>query len=243
MSGWENSSAWYDRLVGDEGHYYHVHVVLPGVLRLLQLKAGQRLVDVACGQGVLAKALRPEIDYVGLDAAPSLIKAAKKAQPKREFLVQDVSKPWKVEGTFQAGACILALQNIEHAKEMLLEAGRHIEGRFVIVLNHPYYRIPRQSMWGMDNKLQYRRVNRYMTPMAIPIQNQGETTVSYHTSLSTLTQWAKEAGFVIEVIEEWCSPKKSTGHYAAAENRAREEFPLFMTLVLSKEKLNLRPIA
>jgi len=41
----------------------------------------------------------------------------------------------------------------------------------VIVLNHPCFRIPRQSGWGIDekNKLQFRKVIKYMSPMEIPL--------------------------------------------------------------------------
>ena len=44
----------------------------------------------------------------------------------------------------------------------------------------------------------------------------------------------KEAGFFIELNEEWCSDKKSTGKMAKVENRCRSEFPLFLTFVAKK---------
>jgi hypothetical protein len=36
----------------------------------------------------------------------------------------------------------------------------------VLLLTHPCFRVPRQSGWGWDEqrKLQYRRVDRYLTP-------------------------------------------------------------------------------
>jgi hypothetical protein len=39
---------------------------------------------------------------------------------------------------------------------------------------------------------------------------------------------------VILVIDEWVSDKKSMGKCAAQENRARQEFPLFLTLIAQK---------
>ena len=41
-------------------------------------------------------------------------------------------------------------------------------------------------------------------------------------------------GFCIENIEEWISDKKSTGSKAYIEDKARKEFPLFMTIVARK---------
>jgi hypothetical protein len=43
-----------------------------------------------------------------------------------------------------------------------------------------------------------------------------------------------ENGLVIEKIEEWISPKKSTGKMAKIEDTARAEFPLFMALIIKK---------
>ena len=85
-------------------------------------------------------------------------------------------------------------------------------GKFVIILNHPCFRIPRQSGWGIEEekKLQYRRIDRYQTDMKIPIQanpskgNSSESTWSFHHPLSTYSKWIKSAGFQIESIDEWC---------------------------------------
>jgi hypothetical protein len=38
-------------------------------------------------------------------------------------------------------------------------------------------------------------------------------------------------------MEEWCSDKKSEGAAARMEDRARKEFPLFLTILASKVHL------
>lgn len=237
---WETSSSWYDKIVGDKGHYYHQHVIIPGVLKLLQLEAGHRLLDLACGQGVLARHLPKDIDYVGVDASPSLIKEAKK-KSSHLFVVGDVTKPLK-EGRFTHASVILALQNIEDGKAVLKTAAHHLDtsGKLILVLNHPCFRIPRQSSWGIDvaKKTQYRRIDRYLSPLKIPIQThpgkQSEETWSFHHPLSDYTKWLQETGFATEKIEEWTSDKKSTGTHARMENRSREEFPLFLSILARK---------
>jgi len=35
---WSNVADWYDQLVGDDGSEYHQHVILPGILRMLDMK-------------------------------------------------------------------------------------------------------------------------------------------------------------------------------------------------------------
>ncbi len=107
----------------------------------------------------------------------------------------------------------------------------------VLVLNHPAFRIPRQSGWGEHtNKIQYRYINRYLTPLEIPItmhpgQSQSAMTWSYHVPISFYAQALASAGLVIETIEEWTSDKQSEGKAARMENRARAEIPLFMAIV------------
>ncbi|MFA6361655.1 MAG: SAM-dependent methyltransferase, partial [Candidatus Shapirobacteria bacterium] len=54
-SSWQKVSKWYNQSVGDEGHYYHQHVIMPNLKRILNLKDNESLLDLACGQGVLER--------------------------------------------------------------------------------------------------------------------------------------------------------------------------------------------
>jgi ubiquinone/menaquinone biosynthesis C-methylase UbiE len=249
-TSWENVGGWYNGIVGDEGHYFHQRIILPGVLKLLGIDKNKdcALLDLACGQGVLARQLPINCHYTGIDISPTLIKAAKNTdkKPTHEFIVGDASKtlPLKKQD-FTHAAILLALQNIEDGDQVVMNAARHLQkgGKFVIVLNHPCFRIPRQSGWGIEEekKLQYRRIDRYQTDMKIPIQahpskgTSSATTWSFHHPLSTYSQWLKGAGFHIESIDEWCSDKTSTGKNAKMENRSREEFPLFMAITAVRQ--------
>lgn len=241
-TSWESSEEWYDKIVGKEGHFYHQEVVLPGVLKLLNFEgfSNPSLLDLACGQGVLARKLPKEIPYTGIDLSPSLIQAAKR-QGKGEFLVADICKPLPLkECAFTHATILLALQNVAFPDRALKHLSPHIQkgGELVIVLNHPCFRIPRQSGWEIDEKqgLQFRRINRYLSPMKIPIQmhpgsgKKSEQTWSFHYPLSYFSRWLSENGFAITHLEEWTSPKKSTGKRAKMENLARSEFPLFLAI-------------
>lgn len=250
-TSWEPVKKWYHSAVGEEGHYYHKHVILPGVMRLLSLDehANPSLLDLACGQGILARHLPENIPYIGIDASPSLIKEAKKSDPNsiHEYFVADVTKNLpKQKGLFTHATIILALQNIEKADLAIKNAAMHLQknGKLIIVLNHPCFRIPRQSSWHVDqeNKVQYRRIDRYLTSMKIPIQahpskaEKSPQTWTFHHPVSSYSNWLFDAGFCIEHLEEWCSDKVSTGAAAKMENRSRAEFPLFLTIVARKIK-------
>src|SRR5689334_14149183 len=76
-TGWDHLAAWYDGWVGDAGSRYHRAIAIPTTLDLLDLRPGERLLDVGCGQGVLAAAVaRTGAGYVGVDASPRMIATA-----------------------------------------------------------------------------------------------------------------------------------------------------------------------
>lgn len=244
---WESAEKWYESCVGEKGHYYHQSIIFPNVMKLLELSKEASLLDLGCGQGVLARQIPDKIIYYGVDSSKSLIDQAKKMTKKQsaQFFVADVSKAIPVEKKdFDCACFILSLQNMEHPDRALAVASKHlkINGKLLITLNHPCFRIPRQSNWGVDvnAKLQYRKINCYMTPQVIPIQthpgkgDRSSTTYSYHHPLSSYSSWLMAEGLSILKIEEWCSDKKSEGAKARMEDRARKEIPLFLTILAKK---------
>lgn len=249
---WQKVAPWYNKITeSGRGHYYHQHVVIPGVLKLLDLNPkslilNPKLLDIACGNGVLAQSLPKNIEYLGVDIAPSLIKEAERIDrnPKHKYLVADATKSLDTLSDFTHATIILALQNIIDPIAVLQNISKCIMtgGTLVIVLNHPAFRIPRQTAWGIDpdRKIQYRRIDKYMSPMDIPIRMnpsdpQSQQTMSYHFPISAYSKMLKDAGFVIEEVEEWTSDKESEGRAGRMENRSRNEIPLFMAIKAVKK--------
>lgn len=249
QTSWHQVGSWYNKTQGFKGSWYHQKIIIPGVLRLLQLKPGHSVLDLGCGQGVLARQLPKKVVYYGLDLAQSLLGFAqqKTLGPSSHFLKQDITRPFNLtKKDFTHAAIILTLQNTADPKMVLQNASDHltINGRLVIVLNHPCFRIPRQSSWEIDprNKMQYRRINRYLDELKIPInmhpgQKRGPITWSFHFPLRKLSEYLCFANFMIEKIEEWTSDKISQGKQAKMENFSRSQFPLFLTLCCRKVKL------
>lgn len=240
-TAWEKTGDWYDKIVGSGGHLYHKEVILPYLLPLL--KKRKSILDCACGQGILSRAVDKETGYVGLDLSRSLLKSAKE-RSKREFREQDICEPFSLGKTFSDVVCLLAFQNLEKPEGFIANANKHLEkgGRLIVVMNHPCFRIPRQSGWGVDEKkkMQYRKVEKYMSAMEIPLQahpsqkEASEIIRTFHHPLSAIVQMFAEGGFVITGMDELRSHKKSTGKNARMENRARTEFPLFLSVVAQK---------
>lgn len=245
-TSWQSVSSWYTKAVGESGHYFHQHVVIPATLRLLNLQPHNSLLDLACGQGILERHIPKDIEYVGIDIAPSLVKYAQEhAGPGHRFFIGDITKPLPTQKRdFTHAALLLALQNIEHPNLTLSQAADHLQqnGTLLLILNHPCFRIPRQSSWGIDpqNKTQYRRIDRYLSPLSVPITatpskgQRSAVTWSYHLPISAYAELLRKTGFMIETIEELGSDKVSVGTAAKMENRSRAEFPMFMAIVARK---------
>ncbi len=241
---WEAVASWYDSLATDQGTEYHQSVIIPGVMRLLGIQPDEKVLDLACGQGAVARALHAAGARVtGIDLSPQLVNLARQRSPRGiTYLVGDArSLPDLPTGAFDAAICVLALQNIDPVGPVFAEAARLLRpgGRLVSVFLHPAFRIPRQSgwRWNEENKLMVREVNRYLSPLKIPIdvrpfRSPGkQVTWTYHRPLQEYVNGLAGAGLLTDALEEWPSHRESQpGARARAENRARDEFPLFLAL-------------
>lgn len=246
-TSWQGSNRWYRKIVGEKGHYYHKNVIMPKLLEILKISKEDSVIDFGCGEGVLERNIDREVEYLGVDISPSMIDSARNRaiSKKHRFIVGDCVKRIDVGyRKFSIGTMVLAWQNVENPDRVIENGVNLIKkgGHLAIVLNHPCFRIPRVSAWGVDinRKLQYRRIDNYMSKQRIPIRtnpgsgNGSKLTWSFHLPLSDISKILFEKGFVIEKIEEWISDKKSIGPIALMEDRARREFPLFMAILAKK---------
>jgi hypothetical protein len=70
-----------------------------------------------------------------------------------------------------------------------------------------------------------------MNPGAAARGSEPVTTLTYHRPLQTYVRALAEAGLLIDALEEWPSLRQSQpGPRAQAENRARREIPMFLTI-------------
>lgn len=244
MSLWDQSAAWYDSLVGNKGSDYQKTLIFPGAFRLLEVKSKDKVLDLACGQGVFSRYLLSRgITHVeGLDASAEMVRlATARARGKVSFHVGDAGGQNVLKGKkFDAAACILAAQNIKSLKPVFLNVARWLKpgGKFVMVLTHPCFRIPRQTHWGWDEekKIQFRRVDHYSSEINIPILTppmavSEKFTTTHHRPLQSYFAGLSAAGLWVDALEEWVSTKTSLpGKRSRAENRARKEIPMFLAL-------------
>ncbi|HAO64436.1 TPA: SAM-dependent methyltransferase [Candidatus Taylorbacteria bacterium] len=251
-TSWGKVATWYEGMVADDDSY-QMQVIAPNLLRLIDLKSNEKVLDLACGtgffSGIFAKIVGPK-NITGLDVGKPLIAIAKKSYPEIDFRVSSADElSIFPDQHFDKVAIVLAIQNIEEVKSMLTEINRVVkrQGLVYIVMNHPAFRIPKRSGWGFDEvtSQQYRRVDGYLRESKEEIdmkpgssQNGGsaQLTVSFHRPLQYYTKLFSATGFAITRLEEWISHRRSqTGPRQKEEDRMRSEIPLFLFIEIQKK--------
>jgi len=249
-TSWGKVAGWYNRLLEEGEDTYQEKLIKPNLLRILNVRPGEQILDVGCGQGYFARELgRLGAKVLGVDVAGELIKLAKdQAGLNEKYLVLSAENlTGLTNNRFDAAVCVLALQNIKNFQSAILETARVLKpgGRCVLVLNHPAFRIPGASSWSYDEafNIQYRNINKYLSEITQEVDmTQGVSeakkkkfTWSFHRPLQAYFKAFGKAGLAVVRLEEWVSHKVSDkGPRKAAEDKARKEIPLFMCLELKK---------
>lgn len=244
-TSWENLAGWYDGWVGPEGSEHHRRLALPTVLELLNLQPGESVLDLGAGSGVLAPSVHAAgADYTGVDLSPKLLAYARCYHGQQgRFLAGDSRSLAKVAGLeaafFDAVTFLLSIQDMNPLEEVLRSAAFALKpgGRLVILMTHPCFRIPRQSGWGWDEgrKLRFRRVDRYLTALAVPLKayrgEQPGVSRSFHRPLEDYINGLGKCGLLVDCLREVPGYRlPPPGPNRKADQTAREEIPLFLGL-------------
>lgn len=248
-TSWGGVAEWYDRLLKASGDTYQAAVILPHVLRLLRISEGERVLDLACGQGFFSAAFaKAGADVIGADISPELVALAGRNAGaaldagRASFMVAPSNDLAPLgDGSMDKAVIILAIQNIADVRGTFAECRRVLArgGRLLVVMNHPAFRVPKGSGWGWDDGRRYRRVDRYLgeskTRIAMhPGDDPEAATVSFHRPLQAYVKALARSGFAVVDLEEWTSHKRSApGPRAKEEDRSRKEIPLFLCIVAS----------
>jgi SAM-dependent methyltransferase len=242
--GWDPVADWYAGWVGAEGSEHHQRLAIPAVLELLGPAPGERILDIGAGSGVFAPHIAAAgADYTGVEISPRLLAHARRLHARAgRFLLGDAARlaelPELRRASFDGAVFLLSIQDIEPLEAALASAAWALRrgGRLVILMTHPCFRVPRQSGWGWDEgrRLRYRRVDSYMSPLAVPMKSYdggGGSTRSYHRPLAAYVNGLAACGVPVEQLREITTHREaSAGPQARAENRANREIPLFLGL-------------
>jgi SAM-dependent methyltransferase len=241
-SSWERVAGWYDGWVGNRGSTYQRAAAIPAVLDLLVPDRGEEILDVGAGQGVLAPYIAERgARYTGVEASPRLVEIARRRHgPVGRHLVGDARAlaelPVLRQHGYDAAVFLLSIQDMDPLEPVFasLDWGLRATSRVVLLMTHPAFRQPRHAGWGFDpdRKLTYRRVDAYLSEMAVPMKANGETrTISFHRPISTYVNGLAAVGFAIDAMLELPDlPDNLRPPGRRPTDRADEEIPLFLAL-------------
>ncbi len=228
---WEQNADFWDERMG-EGNEFHKFLIEPTQLGLLSLGAGERVLDIACGNGQFARKMASlGCKVVAVDAAPRMIENAGRRTPadaeyaeRLHYGVVDASDEGAMlalgESGFDAAVCTMALMDIAsiepvaRAVRQLLKSG----GRFVFSVMHPCFNSTegfRQTMEQEDRggdivERWSVSVTRYIEPHAhkgLAMRGQPVAQNYFHRPLSALLGVFLKAGFVVDALKEPVFPE------------------------------------
>lgn len=242
-TSWERVAGWYDGWVGQQGSRYHQGLAVPALLDLLDPQPGEEILDLGAGQGVLAPSIVERgARYTGVEASPRLVDRARQRHGRiGRFLVGDARRLTAVAGLrarpYDAAAFLLSIQDMDPLAPIFasLDWALGPSGRIVVLMTHPAFRQPRHAGWGYDasRKLTFRRIDAYLTPMAVPMKALGDAppTRSYHRPISSYVNGLAAAGFAVDAMVE-IPDVLAAGqvHGGAAGGAANPDIPLFLGL-------------
>lgn len=221
---WDAKAAYWDEHMGD-GNQFQRELIGPALERLLQLQPGERVLDVACGNGLNARWMaRLGAEVLGVDFSRVFLEHARARTTPwderisyREIDATDEAALLALgEGTFNAIVCSMAMMDMAEIGPLLRASRRLLApgGRFVFSIQHPPFNSNGVDLMGerpaADVSAFFVKVGAYLTvPPGLAAGMPGEPTPHwyFHRPLHELFGEFFAAGWVIDGLEE---PRFST---------------------------------
>jgi SAM-dependent methyltransferase len=234
-AAWEEHASDFVAWAREPGHdsYWRFHREL--FLELLP-PPGRSTLDLGCGEGRLSRDLKALGHHVvGIDASPTMLAAAREADPELETHLGDVAALPFADGAFDLAIAFMSLQDVENLEGAVREASRALElgGRFCIAIVHPINSAGRFEADFADST--FAISGSYLEPSYYvdEVMRGGLklTLVSVHRPLQAYTEAVTDAGLLIERLRE---PPVPDGGIAEPRQRRWQRLPLFLHLCAVK---------
>jgi SAM-dependent methyltransferase len=226
----ENRAAWdanaevWDTKMANQGNDFVNLLQWPVIQPLLNVQPGQKILDIASGNGLFSRRLAAlGADVVAIDYSSELIERAKARKSDRiTYQMMDVTNESALltlgEHTFESALCNMALFDIADIRPIfralphLLKPG----GCFVFSLTHPAFNnsssVHIAEEWDEGGiKTRYSvKVSRYMTPYhahGVALRDQPRPQLYFERPLHYYFKLGFDNGFVLDGFEEKAFPE------------------------------------
>jgi 2-polyprenyl-3-methyl-5-hydroxy-6-metoxy-1,4-benzoquinol methylase len=223
---WNQNAAFWDERMGEGNDFVEV-LIWPATERLLELCPGERVLDIACGNGLTSRWLAAMgAEVVAFDLAEEMIAHARERTREHveriHYLVLDATDEAALlelgEGQYDAALCNMALFDMAEIGPLMRALARLLRpgGRFVFSVLHPCFNSPHTAQVAeMEDRegemvTTYSvKVFSYITPTAAhaaAIAGQPRPQLVFHRPLEVLLGAGFEVGFVLDRLEERTFP-------------------------------------
>jgi SAM-dependent methyltransferase len=227
--GWEAQSQQWIRWARHPGHdsYWRYH--RDQFLELLP-SPGRQTVDIGCGEGRLTRHLK-ELGHriVGVDASPSMVAAAREADPSMDIRVADAAALPFADNRADLAAAFMSLHNVDALAAAVREIARVLTpgGKLCFAIVHPinsaghFERQTADAPFIIDGD--------YLRPFHFSdTEERDGLTMTFHSQHRPICSYfsaLEKAGFLVEALREPSVPE----HAVVSEaSRRWQRIPLFL---------------
>ncbi len=248
---WTKNSEAYADLINGEGTPHHRSILLPCIQRLIGNVSGKTLLDAGCGEGYLSRTFaRKGASVTSVDISKKLIEkstelAKDEGLPIEHHVADICDLRMLIDASYDIVLSNLVLLNVPCLNKALREFYRVLKpgGRVVFSIVHPAFNIYGPGRWELgekdptsrrregihfivDNYFDERPYQRYWRTRSG--EQFPEPITFFHRAISTYFNSARNAGFVVDRIEEPL-PESDDGFF----DRERR-IPIFLVFRLEK---------
>lgn len=215
---WDDKAQFWDELMGQEGNAFSCQLVAPAVEGLLELQPGERVLDLACGTGVMTRRLHALGGrMLGIDQSEAMLSHARRRGPAEiEYRLLDATDRDALcgLGSFHAVVCSMGFMDMADLAPLLGSMGHLLEpgGRLVASLTHPCFNfhgsrlfLEHEDRQGQIVETAGVRVTDYLREAAVKgagAPGEPNPHTYYHRPLHRLLGGCFAAGLVLDGLQE-----------------------------------------
>jgi 2-polyprenyl-3-methyl-5-hydroxy-6-metoxy-1,4-benzoquinol methylase len=153
---WEALAEWWSHHIGDEGDSFGQHFLGPAIRDAIAPATGRRVLDIGCGEGILARQLADSgAEVVAIDPCPNMLhQATRKTRPGAVLYdlraAVDAADVGKANfDTVVSNMVLMDLPDYQVAIKAIAQALRK-GGQAVCSILHPHCFDPETGRWWQD---------------------------------------------------------------------------------------------